>query len=1127
MTLFPTGSVQDLILRGFDREAISARTGVDPGYHNSKFKTELKEYDRTEYKAEFVRQTVSRRGLLDILERYAAGTAGSTEVQMELGLGLGQVMRLKDLFGLLGLGGEFGDADRRHRNHVMRAGFEARYGTDNPFKMDSFQEKAARTREDRYGARYTLADGSSLAPAVRAKSDAKARTRATKEKRRQTMLERHGVEHAMQSAAVQRKAKATMHERHDMKSTRVPETSMVLARIGPDGLFPEDSAQDLMLRGFGAVHIKAATGVSYRMNKDRYSVSIAGIDRAAYCGKHVRRSYAADKVEAILGEYAKGDWKRADLLGALGLFPRLPDRELDLGTMFAAAGYGDLFMAVEARRKESIQAKIDRTNLERYGTVHVFQSEAVKAKSRATTLARYGVENVSQSDAVKKKKKATCREHYGVDYAMQSEDVREGRKARMMELHGVENPSQLESVKAKKREAALAKYGVESVLSASEVREKQMRTVCEKYGIDPDTVDLSVIGPMSLPAVREKAKATMLREHGVDNPFKLQEIQESIRAGWMSRCGVANPSQVPEIQAKRVMTFLERYGVENPYQAEDVKDRIKQICLERYGVEYAAQSQEVRDRIARTMLERYGVTSAFGLSGVRERAVASNRRKYGCDYPLQSKEIQDRIRVVCQANKAEIRARVEVTCLARYGVPCVMQSPDVREKARQTMLHRYGAENPSGVPEIVARRISTRLANGTMHTSVPEDELYALLSKRFGEDDVVRQYKSERYPFCCDFYVKSRDLFIELNATWTHGGHWFGSGLDDGRILDKWLSKDTAYYRNSIHVWSVSDLEKRQAAADAGLNYVVFWDYKLLDAELWFVMGCPDGKDWAVEYSWLPCRDVRCDVAFPKKLDGARTFMAAAKAANGGEFYKRELALWAADPGWKAGRLQGFMFANRYKYLGKLPGELTDVEILRGMGIAGVVRGYTAYDVGVMLELLPRLGVKSVYDPCSGWGERLTACGHLGIEYTGCDVNPALQDGYGRIVVQYGFKGIHTVCGDAAELDMGSGMHDMVFTCPPYGNAETYTEFGAENLDEAAFLDWWRKVVRNSAGPDTRHFAYQIDRKHRDAMNAALVDEGWRLVEEIPVGENRVRHENRAQGKTRKENYEAVQVFER
>ena len=59
---------------------------------------------------------------------------------------------------------------------------------------------------------------------------------------------------------------------------------------------------------------------------------------------------------------------------------------------------------------------------------------------------------------------------------------------------------------------------------------------------------------------------------------------------------------------------------------------------------------------------------------------------------------------------------------------------------------------------------------GTINTSQVEKEYLKQLRKIYGYPDVMTQYKSEKYPFRCDFYIRSLDLYIELNVHWTHGG---------------------------------------------------------------------------------------------------------------------------------------------------------------------------------------------------------------------------------------------------------------------------------------------------------------------------------------------------------------------
>ena len=127
-------------------------------------------------------------------------------------------------------------------------------------------------------------------------------------------------------------------------------------------------------------------------------------------------------------------------------------------------------------------------------------------------------------------------------------------------------------------------------------------------------------------------------------------------------------------------------------------------------------------------------------------------------------------------------------------------------------------------------------------------ESYCLnkLLNYFLQNDIFSEYnKDKRYPFKCDFYIKSLDLFVELNAHWTHGGHWFNE--NDGNDLKRLSeleekSQKSKYYKNAVNVWINRDVLKRKTAAKNNLNYVVLWNKE--DIDNWFNEGCPIRKDW-------------------------------------------------------------------------------------------------------------------------------------------------------------------------------------------------------------------------------------------------------------------------------------------
>lgn len=133
---------------------------------------------------------------------------------------------------------------------------------------------------------------------------------------------------------------------------------------------------------------------------------------------------------------------------------------------------------------------------------------------------------------------------------------------------------------------------------------------------------------------------------------------------------------------------------------------------------------------------------------------------------------------------------------------------------------------------------NTKKINSTFNTSKFEEKTYQLFLTKFSKDDIKRQYKSKLYPFACDFYIKSLDLYIETNGHWSHGwdhkkclGPFNSNNPEHIKLLNKWKSKDTKYYRNAIKVWTINDILKYKTAKQNKLNYKVFWN--LNEVEYW------------------------------------------------------------------------------------------------------------------------------------------------------------------------------------------------------------------------------------------------------------------------------------------------------
>lgn len=222
-----------------------------------------------------------------------------------------------------------------------------------------------------------------------------------------------------------------------------------------------------------------------------------------------------------------------------------------------------------------------------------------------------------------------------------------------------------------------------------------------------------------------------------------------------------------------------------------------------------------KNKLVKTQLELYG---GVGLANdvAKNKAVETNLKRYGCKNVMQNSDIQSRLAVVNNA---------------RYGGMSPFSSKEIRDKAMLSKIHNSAeAVNmyfKTGNIECLSKRMSPC-----------EVEVFVLLLDRYGKGNVYYQYGlhpyDKRYPYNCDFYIKSADLFIELNVHWSHGGHWYDeNNKSDINRRNQLSASDSKRSRNSVVTWCETDVKKRLTAKNSGIKYLVFWSNKLTDFYKW------------------------------------------------------------------------------------------------------------------------------------------------------------------------------------------------------------------------------------------------------------------------------------------------------
>ena len=356
-------------------------------------------------------------------------------------------------------------------------------------------------------------------------------------------------------------------------------------------------------------------------------------------------------------------------------------------------------------------------------------------------------------------------------------------------------------------------------------------------------------------AVTEKMRITNNIRYGVDYQGQRPEAVEKMKDTCQERYGADSFSKTDMFKQKISDFYQEKYGVDNYMETEEFRQKSKDTCQKNWGVDNYAQTEEFRQKSIETCRKNWGVDSYSQTEECKEKAKDTNRKRYGVDNPMQCDEIKERFKNKCQEkwgvdNPFQVKEHQEKqkdTCRKIYGVDCVFQSEKIKQKSIETCRKNWGVDNSMQCDEIKQksrntcqdkwgvdyytqteeykiRNYNTKLKNHSFSTSKIEEELYNWFIEN--NISVLRQYRSDLYPFVCDFYLVDYDLYIEIQGSWTHGHHPFDeNNPEDVNKLNEWKSKNTHYYNNAIETWSERDVLKRNTAKENNLNFLEIFSF--------------------------------------------------------------------------------------------------------------------------------------------------------------------------------------------------------------------------------------------------------------------------------------------------------------
>ena len=294
--------------------------------------------------------------------------------------------------------------------------------------------------------------------------------------------------------------------------------------------------------------------------------------------------------------------------------------------------------------------------------------------------------------------------------------------------------------------------------------------------------------------------------NGRDKYIRPEEVNEYIKEGW-------------ELGGQPKQNLRDYSNVWNKGLTKETDSRIAEKAKRAEGKKLSEVTKlKISNKIKEFWLDpEYRSIHCF------KNTVPWNKGRH--DLPSPSEESREKKRLSTEKNMIDKYGSLEE--YYAFRVECrdkrIATDPEyyvkIDAKRKETLIKKYGSLEAyyAYKSQIL---YETKTKNNSFNTSVPEELYYSQLCEIYGFENVVRQYKDDRYPFNCDFYIKSEDLFIEYNGHWTHGIEPYDPNNEYHlKIIEKYKSRESKFYKTAIYVWTDLDVRKLECAKKNNLNY--------------------------------------------------------------------------------------------------------------------------------------------------------------------------------------------------------------------------------------------------------------------------------------------------------------------
>ena len=202
------------------------------------------------------------------------------------------------------------------------------------------------------------------------------------------------------------------------------------------------------------------------------------------------------------------------------------------------------------------------------------------------------------------------------------------------------------------------------------------------------------------------------------NPSRIIVKEPGKKRGYNSSKYCCHKCAISANHKKQQQTLSEKYGndISNPFHIPGVQDKVHETNMKKYGTKYGVCSEQSIKKRKQTCKEKYGTETPLQNKEIHRKSYESNLKNHDGTYYLATEECRKLSAEAHQTPEYREKARKmfdveyrQKRCMEIFGVDNVFKLKEYQDKVRETWKQKFGVDNPAKDPQILQKRINSRL----------------------------------------------------------------------------------------------------------------------------------------------------------------------------------------------------------------------------------------------------------------------------------------------------------------------------------------------------------------------------------------------------------------------------------